>query len=106
LDKIPVEIRKMLKKYFALLKQNNIKLNKAYLFGSYASGNYSTISDIDIALVSDAFEGVRINDREKIRKITLSVSSDLEVMPFNTKDFTNENPFAREIMETGISLPL
>ena len=104
MDKIPVEIKEILLKYFELLKQNHIELKKAYLFGSYAKGSSSSNSDIDLALVSDNFEGIRFKDRDKIRKITLSVSSDLEVLPFNTNDFTIDNPFAREIMETGILL--
>lgn len=104
MDKIPIEIRRIIEKYLELLKMNNIILRSAYLFGSYSRGNFSEWSDIDIALVSDSFEGVRIKDREKIRRITLGVSSSLEVIPFKTEDFTPENPLAKEIMRTGIQL--
>ena len=61
-------------------------------------------SDIDIALVSDIFEGVRIRDKDKIRRLTLSVSSSLEVVPFRPEDFSPDNPFAKEIIDTGIRL--
>jgi predicted nucleotidyltransferase len=104
MDKIPIEIKNILEKYLHLLKMNNIVLKSAYLFGSYSRGNYNEWSDVDIALISDSFEGRRINDREKIRKITLSVSSKIEVIPFRTEDFTEENPLAKEIMKTGILL--
>jgi len=106
LDKIPVEIKQIVEKYLALIKSNNINLKSAYLFGSYSKGNFNQWSDIDIALVSDYFEGVRMKDRDKIRRITLSVSSSLEAIPFRTEDFTLENPLAKEIIETGISLPI
>lgn len=102
--KIPDKIKNVVEKYFALLQENNINIRNAYLFGSYAKGNYNEWSDIDIALVSDTFEGIRIKDRDKIRKITLAVSSSIEVLPFNPKDFSPENPLAKEIIETGISL--
>jgi len=56
----------------------------------------------DIALVSDVFEGIRIKDRSKIRKITLDISSDLSPIPFRPEEFTLEDPFVREIIEHGI----
>ncbi len=69
------------------------------MFGSYADGRANEWSDIDIALVSDSFDGDRFDDRSKIRRITLSVSSDLSPLPFRPEDFTPENPFVKEIME-------
>lgn len=106
MDKIPIEIKNIIDKYLFLLKINNILIKRVYLFGSFSTGHYHEYSDIDIALISDSFEGVRILDREKIRKITLSVSSKIEVIPFKTEDFTIENPFAKEIMRTGIELSI
>ena len=102
--KIPDKIKTIIEKYLVLLNDNNIQLRNAYLFGSYAKGNFNEWSDIDIALISDTFEGIRIKDRDKIRGITLSVSSNIEVLPFNSKDFSLENPLAKEIIETGIRL--
>lgn len=102
--KIPDKIKSIIDRYFILLRENNIQIKNAYLFGSYAKGNNNEWSDIDIAIVSDDFEGIRFKDRDKIRNITLSVSSNLEVLPFNPKDFSIENPLAKEIIETGISL--
>ena len=60
--------------------------------------------ELDIALVSDAFKGDRISDKDKIRSVTLSVSSAIEVMPFSPADFDPRNPFVREILKTGIHL--
>jgi uncharacterized protein len=69
-----------------------------------AAGNFNNLSDIDIALVSDAFKGDRISDKDKIRSVTLSVSSAIEVMPFSPADFDPRNPFVKEILKTGIHL--
>ncbi|HAB52155.1 MAG: nucleotidyltransferase [Ignavibacteria bacterium RIFOXYB2_FULL_35_12] len=101
---VPTEIKSLLLNYITLLNRNNIPVEKAYLFGSYSKGKNKDFSDIDLAIVSNVFEGVRIKDRSKIRKITLSVSSILEVLPFNPKDFTEENPLVKEIIETGIRI--
>lgn len=102
--KIPDKIKTIIENYFSVLKENNISIKTAYLFGSYAKGYNHEWSDIDIALISDLFEGVRIKDKDKIRRITLSVSSNLEILPFNPDEFSSDNPLAREIMETGIRL--
>ena len=102
--KIPVKIKKTIDKYLMTLKEHNIPIRQAILFGSYAKGNYEDWSDIDIALVSDIFVGSRIKDKNTIRKITLSISSNIEVLPYRTEDFTKDNPFVNEIINTGIKL--
>ena len=80
--KIPDNIKKIIDRYISLLKKNNISVENAYLFGSYAKGYNNEWSDIDLAIISGSFEGIRIKDRDKIRRITLSVSSNLEILPF------------------------
>lgn len=102
--KIPDQIRELLNKYIHTLEENHIHVQRALLFGSYAEGRANEWSDIDIALVSDYFEGDRFDDRGKIRKITLSVSSDLSPLPFRPEDFIPDDPFVREILEKGVRI--
>ena len=101
---IPNRINSVINQFLLKLKKNNIIISRAILFGSYAHGKYNDWSDIDLALVSDDFEGDRFADRNKIREIKLSVSSDLEPIPYSTKSFTVEDPFVRKILETGITI--
>jgi predicted nucleotidyltransferase len=101
---LPVKVKNTINNYLQALRNNDIPIKEAILFGSYARGNYQKWSDIDIALVSDIFRGNRIDDKDKIRKITLSISSELEVIPFSPNDFNLQNPFAKEILKTGIRL--
>jgi len=101
---IPDKIKLILNKYLASLNENNIPIQKAVLFGSYANGSYNEWSDIDVALVSNIFEGIRIKDRDKIRRITLAISYQIEVMPYKPEDFTTDDPFVNEILETGIHI--
>lgn len=100
--RVPNRVQKIINQYLLLLKENGFHIKDAILFGSYASGRANKWSDIDLALVSDEFEGVRFKDRNKIRRITISVSSDLEILPFNTDDFTSNDPLVKEILETGV----
>ena len=99
---VPDHIRRIIGQYLTSLRDHGFQIQDAILFGSYASGRANLWSDIDLALVSDEFEGVRFTDKNKIRKITISVSPDLEVLPFNPRDFTPSNPLVKEILETGI----
>jgi predicted nucleotidyltransferase len=101
---LPNKVKKTIDDYLKALNQGNIPIKEAILFGSYARGSYKEWSDIDIALVSEIFVGNRIEDKDKIRKITLSVSSEIEVLPFSPEDFDLQNPLAKEILETGIRL--
>lgn len=102
--KLPAEVKNTIDNYLRALSRNNITINHAILFGSYATGKHYKWSDIDIALVSDIFSGNRIEDKDKIRKITLSVSSELEIIPFSPAEFNSRNPFVKEILKTGIRL--
>ena len=99
---VPNHIRQIIAQYLTSLRDHRFQIQDAILFGSYASGQANQWSDIDLALVSNEFEGVRFKDKNKIRKITISVSTDLEVLPFNPRDFTPSNPLVREILDTGI----
>jgi uncharacterized protein len=81
-----------------------IKIDALYLFGSYANGNARKYSDIDLAIVSEYFEGDRFNDKKRLNKFVLSTSIDFEIHPFNTKDFNDKNPFVEEIIKTGIRI--
>jgi len=99
---IPDNIIVLVKKIILELEKRKIHIQKAILFGSYAKGNFNEWSDIDLALVSRTFEGIRIKDRSKIRKIVLAVSAAVEPLPFRPEDFTVDNPLVKEIIDTGI----
>ena len=101
---VPDGIIAVLKKYAAELERNDIHLKAVILFGSYAKGKYEEFSDIDVALVSDDFQGVRFFDRERIRKPTLAVDHRLSPLPFRSEDFTEDNLFVKEIMKDGIRI--
>lgn len=99
---IPDRIIHIINQFIAKLEDNNIKVERAFLFGSYAQGTFNDWSDIDLAIVSTAFVGERFVDRDKIRRIKLNVSCDLEPIPYNPVDFNSNNPFVKNILRTGI----
>ena len=92
------------KDYIDILNRNGFPIKQAVLFGSYVNGNYNEWSDIDIALVSDKFEGIRFNDRKKIRQFKFEVSADIEPLPYTPNDFSTNDPFVKKILKTGIRI--
>jgi len=89
---------------FVKLISDEYPLDKVYLFGSYASGKADDNSDIDLALVSKNFKGNRFLDSVELGKYVIKSSVDIEVHPFSTENFTEEDPFISEIIRTGIKI--
>jgi uncharacterized protein len=88
-------------KEFISLVSDEFPLKTVYLFGSYTKGNSREYSDIDLAVVSDKFEGSRFFDKKRLNKYLLKLSVYLEIHPFKTEDFTEDDPLVKEILTTG-----
>ncbi len=90
---------------FAKLIPSNLKVRKAYLFGSYAKGNEREESDIDIAIVlgnmTDFFD-----TQMQLMRIRRKVDLRIEPHPISEMEFNAMNPIAFEIQKTGIELIL
>jgi len=97
-------IEKTVKTYIEQLEKIGIHVQQAILFGSYANGKSDEWSDIDLAIVSQDFVGNRFDDRNRIRKITLQVNSDISPMPYRPDDFNDSDYFVKEILATGIRI--
>jgi len=91
----------LVKRYIQELKRNNIPVQEAIIFGSYAKGNPKEESDIDVALISTAFTGDRFEDRRKIVPLRRNIDNRIEPIPFRPEDFYEGGNFADEIRKTG-----
>jgi uncharacterized protein len=91
----------LVKKYIQELKKNNIHIQEAYIFGSYARGNPKEESDIDIALISTVFTGDRFEDRRKIVPLRRKIDNRIEPIPFRPEDFLKGGNLIDEIKKTG-----
>lgn len=82
---IPAQVESTIKTYLENVSKI-IPIDKAILFGSYAKGNFSIDSDIDLAIFSSYFDG---RDRlESFRLLFLDAMEfplDIQPQPF-TKD--------------------
>ena len=101
---LPDDIRASVKEFIRQLNANNLAILQAYIFGSYAKGQQTEWSDIDLALVSDQFEGNFYYDRCKLSPYVIKINTNIETHPFRPEDFIKDNPFVEEIIETGIRI--
>ncbi len=99
-------VEKIIRTYLQELANNNIPIQQAIIFGSYAKGNPREESDIDIALVSKAFTGDRFEDRRKIVPLRRNIDSRIEPIPFRPADFSRGGNLVDEIKRTGKKVPL
>jgi len=84
---------------FAKELEKNIRIKELYLFGSYANGENNEDSDIDIAVVSDDFSGIRHIDYDKFIDAILKTDSAIEPIAFTTNTFNEDNLLVREILK-------
>lgn len=98
------EITEIAGRFLDMLSATGVHIKTAILFGSFATGSAGKWSDIDIALVSEDFTGVGFYDRRKVNPCSIKTDSRIEPHPFRPEDFTEENPFVKEILKHGIEL--
>jgi predicted nucleotidyltransferase len=93
--------------FLVVVAQNNHKLLKAYLFGSYAKNTQHVGSDIDLALVLDDAENLEKFDL-LIQLMVLASKIDLRIEPhpITKSEFASDGPFVNEIKRTGIEIHL
>lgn len=74
------QVNQIIESYFAILAQNGIPIQKAYLFGSQAKGTAHPDSDIDLIVVSSAFDGMPLWERfEKLGDALAEILEPIEV---------------------------
>lgn len=96
-------LSKIALKYAEYLKEN-LHLHSLYIYGSYAKNQYTDDSDIDIAVVANGFTGDLVEDTFMLMKIRRKVDNRIEPHPFPVNEFNENDPLAREVIQTGIKI--
>jgi len=101
---IPEQIQEIIKDYINKIR-NQIPVEKAFLFGSYAQGNYTTDSDVDLAIFSSHFEQMdRIEGFRFLFLQAMDYGIDLQPQPFSLQDFREPLGIVEEIIKNGIEV--
>lgn len=91
------------RRYLDYLKANDFLISRALIFGSYAKGNFTENSDIDLAVVMKKLTNSFLMQVE-LMKISRKFDSRIEPHPFDEVDFEPSNPFAYEVLKNGIQI--
>lgn len=102
--KVPTEIMSKLKKFALKLEQDNISIEQMYLFGSYAAGTAQKYSDIDVAVVSKDFSGIKYNDYDRFANAVIYTDVSIEPIAFTPENTKNDLFFISEIESKGIRI--
>ena len=94
------------KKLIEILKQNDCRIKKVILYGSYADGSFREYSDIDIALISDDFGKDKVEEKILLLRLASHIDPRLEPVPLSTKTYENDTwiPLVYEIRNRGVEL--
>jgi len=101
-------IKLLISKYVSELKKNGIEISKVILFGSYADGNPTKNSDIDLAIISPQFDD---GNKEKYSSIlwlcTEVVDYIIEPIGIGEKFFHGEefSPLLDLLKAKGLEVP-
>lgn len=98
---------KIINDYILAVAEKNANLVSAYIFGSYAKRTDRPDSDIDVALIIDNLVD---NEKFDLQVQLMLLASDfdcrIEPHPISKMDFYSGNPFASEIIRSGIEIKL
>jgi predicted nucleotidyltransferase len=102
------EIIEIVRNYGHLLVSMGINIEKVFLYGSWARNDATESSDIDVMLVSSAFE--QADDKLKARTWRATEKIDLRIEPFmvTLKKFMNDDvsPLLQIVKKEGVEIVL
>ena len=92
--------------YLLRLKENNIDILDAWLFGSYARGTQQEDSDIDIAIVMN--DNVSISFETEVMLMTYRKGEEILIEPhvFSKSGFDKSLPLVNQIINFGVNIYL
>lgn len=98
------QVKKIAQVYIQQLEQANIPVSTAYLFGSFAKGNFHNGSDIDIAIISEKFKRQWDKHEQLLWSVRRNVDVRIEPIGYSKHDFNAYDPLIQQIKATGIKL--
>ena len=103
---VDAEIRSIVLRFVDVLNSKGIRVEKAVLYGSYASGNVHTGSDLDLAIISPDFGKNRFEEGKMLLQIAWRVDPRLEPIPISSDSYEKDTwiPLIYEIREKGVEV--
>lgn len=94
---------KLSRSYVEKVRQNHIDVLDAWLFGSYAKGNYHDDSDIDLALILPE-NALSFDTDVKLMVLRQGDETMIETHTYSQHDFSTSMPIVEQIKQYGFRL--
>jgi len=93
------------------LKDRNIAVDKIVIFGSYTKGNYTKDSDLDIAVISQDFNGKDVFQKAEMLKglkwtLVEKFELSFDIVPVSLKQWQESSSLVVDFIKEGQALPL
>jgi predicted nucleotidyltransferase len=98
------QIIETVKKYIKAVEAHNIRVEKAYLFGSHAFGTAKSCSDIDIALISPDLGKNYMEETCMLMEIARDIDVSISPDPYSVEEYEKAgkgNFLYQEIISKG-----
>ena len=102
------DVIKPLELYVRLLNEAGLKIQKAFLYGSFARNEARADSDIDVMLVSENFDNNNIDEKAKAWQLTRKVDLRIEPFTIGSKRFFSDDDSALvdQVKKEGIEITI
>ena len=107
MDTLSLEVRKAVQAFLSAVREE-LPVDAAYVFGSAARGEAREDSDLDVAVVSTAFRGMRrVDTIALLLAKTRGLGVDLQPVGLAPEDLTDvDDAVARTVASDGIEVPV
>ena len=98
----PAEVDAMIASYLGRVRRR-VRVAAAYLYGSYANGEATDDSDIDVAVISPDFGKHRYREMVLLSEACVPDALFVEGTPFSLDDYSDppRGSLIREVVRTG-----
>ncbi len=95
-----------IKRYIYLLNSEGFNINKAFIYGSYATSKADEESDIDLMLISDDLSEPDIAKKSKAWILTRKIDSRIEPHIVSMKRFREDetSPLLEIVRQQGVEI--
>jgi predicted nucleotidyltransferase len=100
------QVIRTVRQYLSVLRQHDIPVTRAVVYGSHARGTARPESDIDVLVVSPAFDSDRWSRDRELWQLTLKVDPRIEPVPVGQRQFLEDqtSPIVEMARREGIAI--
>lgn len=99
-----VLVKKAVSKYITALNKKELSISEAFIYGSYAKGLARKGSDIDVCIVSKAYNPDDDQLRLLLWKTRRDIDARIEPVGYRPEDFNETDPLVYEVKKYGIKV--